>query len=359
MLQLKRWSVTVLLLLLVIASLGFIKFTQIKAAIAFGESFPEANETVEATNVQWSTWQPTVTLVGEVKAQNTIDIRNELEGILTQFNVPSGGKVSKGQLLAQFNVDTETAELQAIEAEIALAKLDVKRFTDLLDLRASSKEQLDRAKAQLAIAQARARGIQANIDKKSIHAPFDAQASIHDWQVGGYIAANTLLVNLVGSANEVWVDFSLPQQYAELALGTLVKINQTTIDAAPIQAELVALNQQLSTSSRTLLARAKMNTEERPLPPGAIVSVLVPVNKPIKAMPVPNEAIRYDAFGTFVYALEKDENDDYRAIRKPVKVIAKQTAISYVSEGLSANELIATVGSSKLRPNILTFITQR
>lgn len=358
MLQVKRWLITLVALLVIIAGLGFVKFSQIKAAIAFGESFPEASETVEAIETEWSSWQPVISLVGEVKAQRNLDVRNEVEGILTNVNFRSGAKVKEGDILAQLNIDTEQAQLDAITAEIDLAKLDVKRFADLLNAKASSKEQLDRATAQLAVAQARARALEATIAKKTLTAPFSGITSIHDWQVGTYLQANTLLVNITGEYSEVWVDFNLPQIYANIELGSSLSISATSVIDNPIIATLVALNQQLNTSSRTLLARAKVMMPPKTMRPGIVVSVTFATGEQVPAIPVPNQAIRYDAFGSFVYVLTKDEKGDYRATRKPVNVLSKEVELSFVSGGLEQGEKVATVGSAKLSPNMLTFVAK-
>jgi membrane fusion protein (multidrug efflux system) len=43
-----RWLVAIVICLAVFAGLGLIKYNQVMAAIAFGESFPEPSETVHA-----------------------------------------------------------------------------------------------------------------------------------------------------------------------------------------------------------------------------------------------------------------------------------------------------------------------
>ena len=349
-----RWLVTILCLLAVIATLGFIKYTQVQAAIAFGESFPETNETVEATNVNWTKWQPYVDLVGEIKAQQVVEVRNELEGIVTKVGFESGGAVKQGQVLLQFNIDEESAQLEALRAEIDLAKLDVKRFTDLLDARASSRDQLDRAKAQLAIAEARAKAIEATIAKKTLIAPFDGHSNIHDWQTGAYLSGNTLVTQITGDLEKVWVDFNIPQTYADM--DTQKPIQVVSKAKATFDADIIALNQQFTDASRSIQARAVLNNPNKQLRPGTVITVRIPQGQAINVIKLPNPAIRYDAFGSYVNVLNKDEKGDYRASRKPVVVVSKQSEFSYVSSGIDANDLVATVGSAKLTPNMLTNI---
>ena len=140
-----RWIVAILVIIGVVTSLGFIKFTQVKAAIAFAESFPEPSEAVNSVRTQWSEWTPQFTVIGEVKAPRATLLRNELEGIVEQVNIVPGQPVKKGELLIQLNVQQEKAQLQAALAQIDLAKLDVSRLSRLNTANAASKDQLDRA----------------------------------------------------------------------------------------------------------------------------------------------------------------------------------------------------------------------
>jgi membrane fusion protein (multidrug efflux system) len=94
-----RWLWTLLFCLIVVSVLGLVKFNQIKAAIAFGESFPEPSETVQVVVAQQSQWQSNLTVMGEAVATKSLDLRNELEGVITKVGFVSGGKVAKGSVL--------------------------------------------------------------------------------------------------------------------------------------------------------------------------------------------------------------------------------------------------------------------
>lgn len=356
MLQFKRWLITLFLLLGIVAVLGFIKFTQVKAAMAFGASFPESSETVEVITTSVDQWQPSLNVMGEVKATRSVQLRNEFEGIITKVAFASGGKVAQGDLLVQLDIAPELAQLDAINAEIDLAKLDVKRFADLLEVRASSRDQYDRALSQLAVNQARARALQATIDRMTIRAPFNGSASIHEWEVGTYIQANTVITDLVGDLSSVWVDFSLPQWHGKIDVGSEVKVLAPEIASASMSAQIKAVNQQINAASRSVMVRATLDNESQTLRPGAIVNVLIPIKNPQSVYPIPNEGLRFDAFGSFVFVLEKDDKGDYRARRQPVTVAARELNQAMISKGVSSGDVIATVGSSKLIEGILVYV---
>ena len=61
-----RWIILTIILTAVIGGLGFVKFTQISAAIAAGKAYPEHSESVEAVTTELSSFAPVTRLSGEV-----------------------------------------------------------------------------------------------------------------------------------------------------------------------------------------------------------------------------------------------------------------------------------------------------
>ena len=356
MVAFKRWLVVVLGLLMLVVALGVVKVTQIQAAIAFGESFPEASETVESWLAAKSDWQPSLNVVGEVRAQRTLSLRNELEGVITVLQLPSGGMVKQGDILVRLDSALEEAQLAAIEAQMALSKTEVARFEKLVRQQAGAVEQLDRANAQLAIQAANADALRAQIAKKTLTAPFDAQVSIHNWQTGSYLAANTSLAELTQMHTDLWVDFSLPQRHL-VRLPTQVSI--VRLDTSLSQsANVVSHNAQLDASKRSLLVRASLKQTSPPYYAGEIVQVQVPVEETQPVFRLPATALRYDRFGNYVWILQQDEQQQWRAAYRPVTVVHKDADTVVVTQGIREGERIATVGSAKLLPNMWVKIAE-
>jgi membrane fusion protein (multidrug efflux system) len=257
-------------------------------------------------------------------------------------------------------VDDELAQLDAIDAEIRIAELDVNRFEKLLEQRASSRDQYDRAKAQLAVANARKRSLEAIIAKKTVVAPFDGQAGLHQLEVGAFLSANTLITKLISDSNTVWVDFNIPQAYTNVEIGSTLMVSSNSLDLPPTTAELIAVDQEISSRSRNMRARAELTTDDFVLKPGAMVTVSFPIGSIESVVRLPTKAIRYDAFGTYVFKLNKDDKGDYRASRQVVSVITTEgeTSLLTLSEspGLAIGDTIATQGSFKLRNDILVYV---
>jgi membrane fusion protein (multidrug efflux system) len=348
-----RWIWTFLFCLVIVSVLGFVKFNQIKAAIAFGESFPEPSETVNFIVTEQSQWQSSLSVMGEVVATRSLDLRNELAGVITNVGFISGGKVAKGSLLLQFDVENEEAQLAALTAQVSIAQLEVNRFAELIKSNASSRDQLDRAKAQLAVAKANVRALQSTITKKTLLAPFDAMVGLHQLEVGGYLSENTLITRLVSVSDAVWVDFLIPQDYASLAEGDVVQVKSASLLNDVPTAKVIALSQEIDTASRNLRARALWLNPPKQIKPGALIEVQVSIGNNLNVIRIPSVAVRYDSFGSYVFVLKKDKNQDWRATRQSIEVQAKDNKTAIATSGLSIGQHIASIGSSKLREGIL------
>ncbi|MFT6414127.1 MAG: membrane fusion protein (multidrug efflux system) [Glaciecola sp.] len=356
----RRWLVTVVFCFAVVGLLSFVKYNQVMAAIAFGESFPEPSETVKVESVGISTWQPSLKVIGSVLPTQSLEIRNELEGVVTYIGFKSGGKVEKGAVLLRMQIDDELAQLDAIDAEITIAELDANRFQKLFEQRASSRDQYERAKAQLAVSIARKRSLEAVIAKKTVIAAFSGQAGLHELEIGAFLSADTVTTKLVSDSHTVWVDFNIPQTYSNLTIGTNVSVSADNLGLHDAKAVIAAVDQEISTRSRNIKVRAKLTSDQVKLKPGAIVTVSVPVYELKQVVRLSSKAIRYDTFGSYVFKLTKDDKDNWRAARQVVNVIYKEGESSIIeiasSNGLALNDVIATQGSFKLREGILVYI---
>jgi membrane fusion protein (multidrug efflux system) len=353
--RLKPWQVVAAVCVGLVVVLGLIKFMQIRAAIAFGESFPEPSETVEIQTVKLSAWQAEISVVGEVRASREVMLRNEIEGVIAKIGFQAGGEVNAGDILLQLDIDEEQANLEAIAPQLRLAQLDLKRISGLVNRQAVSQQEADRAAAQLAIMQGQQAAVEAVIANKSVVAPFDGFAGLHDFEVGEFLSANTVITDLVGDLDTLWIDFSVPQRYSGLSSDTLIFVEAAELGTDRLSATISAVEPLISSQSRSLKVRAVFDNKKRLLKPGFIVNVFAPVDYVRQIVRLPNTAVRLDAFGTYVFVLSKDKANQWRASRRPVTVDAKQGYDSIISSGLQTGDVIATTGSFKLREGLLVY----
>ncbi len=350
----RRWSITVSACLLVLLGLGAFKYTQIKAAIAFSESFPEPSASVQSITVSLVPIQHYVRTIGEVMAPEQMMLRNELAGRVTAVDMVSGQLVQKGQRLLQLDVADDQARLNAALANARLVKIKLARQQRLLKSNTTSQDNVDQAQAEYDIAQATVAELNAVIRKKTLLAPFDASVGLHNLEVGEYLNANTDLVELVGRSETLWVDFNLPLHQGQVAIGNKVNVIG---QGAAIDAVVIARNAAVSMQSRNLRYRAEFAAEG--IPPNSVVDLRVPTAK-LEGVEVPSPAILRDQLGSYVFRLEPEaDGQGYRAQRQSVTLGREENTLVEIIAGLSPGDVVATDGAFKLQHGMLTYIRSR
>lgn len=350
------WLVVVAICVLVACGLGYLKYAQIQGAIAAAAAFPEPVVTVQAHTVQSELRTASMSVSGEVIAPVAASLTAELEGRVARVGFAPGSIVQKGQVLVQLDVAQEQAQVAEARAEQKIAQLALERAQKLVRTGAGSVEVRDQAEARFAAAGARVDALTAIIDKKTIRAPFDGTAGLHELEVGQFLSNGSSITQLVGASDNLWIDFSLPQGIA-LATGSTVRV-QASSDQTLFPATVVARDATVSARSRNLTLRAEIDrTGEHKLLPGMLVSVVVPLGEPRYLPVVPATSIRRDALGAAVYVLEnvaEDGQDRIRARKQPVQLELvpdpeQSSDMVVVLQGLSGGERIAAVGAFKLR----------
>lgn len=350
-----RWLVAIFVVFVVIASLGFVKFGQIQAAIAMGESFPEPSASVRTTYVSRTDYAPSIKVIGQLRAPSVLDVRNELSGPITYVGFKPGMQVEQGQVLIRQDISLESANLAAAKARMELAEKRYARQQSLRKGNRTSQSDVDVAKADLDVATAEAANIQALMAKKTILAPFAGTMSLTPFYEGQFLDVNTNIGTLVGNEDFIWVDFSVPQSAPVLSMGQSVDV---AIDGQAYPATVIAKNASVDMTSRQQSYRATLDNSEGRFSHNQFVNIVI-ADTPQQVMLVPSVAITRNHFGEFVYELQKDEQGMFRALPHKVELGAKVADQQLILSGLTGEELIATHGAFKLYEGMLVYPSEQ
>lgn len=351
------WAKPTILLATLIATGGALtawKTASNSAAAATAASHPEPVELVATATATEREHRRTTTAIGTVLALRSITLRNELSGTVARVSLAPGQIVDSGAVLVAFDVAVEEAELRAQQAQADLAQSTVGRLTRLRQTQATSQEELDRARAELAIAQAVVERTRAVIARKTIRAPFRARVGIADVHPGQYLNEGTQLTTLQGVGEGAHVDFAVAQAAAAgLRPGDRVEI---IADADQVfRARIVAIDARVDPATRNATVRARITGGHVPSP-GASVRVQVPVGPAGTAVAVPVAALRQGPAGNHVFVLTADSSGRTRAHVRPVRSGPTLGDQVMILDGLAAGEQVAASGSFKLREALLVQI---
>ena len=375
--MLRTWLIVIAACLAVAFGLGWYKYQRIQTGIAFAAALPERVETVQAFTVRDELWQPNTRVTGEVVAINAITLKAEVAGAIAAVGFAPGARVQEGQVLVRLDVREEQAQLAAAQADARFARLELARAGRMVAAGVGTVEARDRAQARCDAAEASIRRFQALIAKKTLRAPFDAIAGLHELDAGQFLDAGDEVAHLVGVDEQVWVDFTLPQEQAHLAPGVLVDIaplsttDQSSASAAPpapavqpghsdpptkTRARIIARDSFINQSSRNARFRALADSRALSAYPGALVNVTVPLGAPRRAALVPAEAVRRATFGAKVFVLHPSEEGApaaERAEQRSVSLGPQRGGFLVIAAGLAPGERVAANGAFKLREGVL------
>ena len=154
-----------------------------------------------------------LSLSGSIEANEQVEIRSEVSGIVESINFQEGSFVSKGQLLFKVNDSELRAQLRQASTKQGLASENERRASLLLKKEAISQEEYDISVADFKSSQSQSQLIQAQIAKTSIRAPFSGKIGLRSISPGTYITPTVLVANLV-NISKLKITFSIPEKYA-------------------------------------------------------------------------------------------------------------------------------------------------
>lgn len=351
--HLAAWMAVLLVMAGIAGALGYYKSNELQMAEAAAKAAPEPMEAVVTLRAREGEVTASARAIGTVAALRQLDIRNELAGSIAELGFTSGSIVEKGQLLVQLDVRQETAALAAAEAEAQLAKQMLERREGLMKSPAFSAQEMDKSRAEFAAATARARSLAVSIEKKRIVAPFRARVGITNLQPGAYLESGSLIGRLQGLDADAYIDFSLPQDSAaSIHTGTLVTLTGTALPGGLATAEIIAEDDSIDGSSRSVRFRARGKDLGASIRPGTFLDVTAVVSAPRRTVLVPLTAVRRSPAGQHVFLIVEEEGK-LRARQRPIETGPVQEGEIAVEKGLTAGELIAASGSFKLRDGLL------
>ncbi len=377
--MIKRFFLAALLLLVVIGGLIAIKGFQIRDLIAAGESFSPPPIVVTATEVTNISWDSRLSTIGTLEAAQGVIITADLPGRVMQLSFEGGETVAKGDLLVEQDTVTESAELSAAEADLALAKQNLSRVERLFNQRVVSRSDADTARSTAAAAQARVDSIASSISKKQIVAPFAGKLGLKLVDIGQDLSQGVSIVSLQ-RVDPMLVNFSLPQQaLSAIESGLTVEVSTDAVTDKTFSGKITAIDTQVDDSTRTIRVQATLDSksegEDFQLLPGmfAKVDILLPTTRDV--LMVPLSSVSFNTYGDSVFVLAEPPKpeegvtqrgppaqagpDGLSAIQQFVQLGERRGDFVEVTRGLQAGQLVAKDGVFKLRNGAAIDITEQ
>ncbi len=298
---------------------------------------------VSAVVVKPQDFSNTISLSGSIEANEQIEIRSEVSGIVEQIYFSEGSQVSKGQVLLKVNDIELRAQLAQAKTKESLASENERRAKLLLQKEAISQEEYDIASADYRSAKAQTQLIQAQIGKTAIRAPFAGKVGLRTISPGTYVTPSTLIANLVNT-NPLKITFSIPEKYAsEIVPGAQVTFTVPNM-TEKFKAKIYALEPGIELATRTLKIRALTENPNGKLLPGTFATIELPLKDIKDAIIVPTEAIVPVQDGKKVFIANNGKAKEVK-----VETLTRTDTDVIITSGLKAGDTLLTSGMMSLK----------
>lgn len=302
-----------------------------------------------------------------INGRQSVEIRPQVSGTITQVCIAEGAQVKKGQTLVIIDqvpykaaLETAIANVKSAEASVATARLTADSKEQLFKENVVSAFDLQTARnsllqAEATLAQAKAEEVNArnNLSYTEVKSPVDGVSGMLPYRVGALVDASiTTPLTTVSDDTEMYVYFSMTEsqvlslvrQYKTLdeALKQMPEVELILSDGLTYahKGRIDAISGTIDTSTGAVSLRATIPNPEHMLHNGGSGTVIFPYIKE-NVLIVPQEATYEIQDKIFVYKVV-----DGKATSSQVSVFPVNNGKEYIVEsGLEEGETIIAEGA--------------
>ncbi|MGF6155155.1 multidrug efflux system membrane fusion protein [Ensifer sp. KUDG1] len=322
-----------------------------------------------------TTWEE---FSGRLEAIERVEVRPRVGGAILKAHFREGALVKQGDLLVTIDpepyaaaVERAKAQVEAAEARVSLAKIELERGRKLVttsavpqssvDQRASA---YDEAQAEVRSAKAALRTAELDLQYTEVRAPISGRVGRLDVTAGNLVAAGSaspVLTTLV-SVDPIYASFNASEEVVTTALARLaasaggnaierlpVQVGTAADDGTPISGHIQLINNEVDAATGTIRVRAALENADGRLIPGQFVRIRIGEPDPEEKLVISDRAIGSDQDKKFVFVVGTDNKVEYRQ----VKLGPNSDGLRIVESGLKSGENIVVNGLQRVRPGVV------
>ena len=290
----RGWLVAVIVFLAVAGILVFGIFRRVRAqATVSAETTAMAVPLVNVVSPKRTAPSHDLVLPGNVEPYMTAPIFSRTNGYVKKWYVDIGGRVKKGQLLAEIDTPEVDQQLQqsrsnlaTAEANLKLAEITKTRYQGLLKTNAVAQQDVDNAVGTYNANQATVEAMKANVKQletlqsfEKIYAPFAGIVTVRNVDVGDLInsgsapGTRTDLFH-IAQPGKLRVYVYVPQEYSQAATpGLTAELTLAEFPGRRFPGKLVRTANAINFATRTLQAEVDVDNPTGKLLSGSYAEV--------------------------------------------------------------------------------------
>lgn len=300
---------------------------------------------------------------GTVEPMRTVDVTSQVSGSLMRVHFKEGDEVGAGQVLFEIDPRPYQATLQQAEATLLRdltqaqnAAREAERYKTLAATNTVTQEDYEAKQAAADALRATVRADSAsvavarlNVEYATIRAPIGGRTGRVELHEGNVVRATGTSLVTINQLRPILVRFSVPAaQIPDLrrrAGKTLPAFARAARDGAvPAEGVLSFMDNEVDTTTGTVLLKARFPNRDGALWPGEFVDVTLILDVQDDAVVIPAQAIMTGQQGTYIFVVNGDGTAEQRA----VTVTRTVDSIAVLAERLAPGTLVVTDGQLRL-----------
>lgn len=306
-------------------------------------------EAKPALNVRVETLRPqplvdALPVAGIVKAYEDVMLSPEEGGVVKEWRVEKGRRVSKGELLVVLRDEVVKASYEAAEAQYQLAKLNAEKQEKVYAEQGISELQYKNLLYGRDAAKANADLMKARWERTQIKSPVSGILDEQYFDAGEFAPPGVPIAHVV-NLSTLKITAEIPERYAaSISVGTPMQITFDSMSNDTLRARVNFVGSTVNASNRALTIEATLSDPTGRLKPEMIAKILVLRAARSNALLVNQNAVQLVDRDRRVLYVERDGKAEQRVVTLGVR----QGTLVEVTSGVQAGDRVITTDVQKL-----------
>ncbi len=338
-----------LVFLLAVAGLSYLVYERSQQSPAVQGGFGGGGQgagamLVRIEPVRVQTIANVVESIGTASANESIDVTASVSETVRRIHFQDGNFVERGDLLVELTDAAQASRLAEARASYEDARRQLDRLEGLADRNLVARNELDSARTNLEMAQARLNGVLVDLEHRVVRAPFAGQLGFRNISEGSLVTPSTVISTL-DDISIIKLDFTIPEVHLSgIRAGDTVRAKSVVYPDRDFAGEVMVIGSRVDPVTRSVSVRAHIENADSVLRPGMLLTVAIALNEH-EAIVVPEEAVILRQGRAFVFVV----NEERIARQVEVTLGMRQPGIVEILSGLRPDQYIVTQGMDRLR----------
>jgi membrane fusion protein (multidrug efflux system) len=290
----------------------------------------------------------TLSLVGTLMADETVEIKSETDGTIEEIGFQEGQLVEKGHLLIKLDESKLAASVGEAEANYRLSQANFERAKQLVTEKLISLQEFDQIAATFNVTRATLELKRRQLKDARIHAPFAGAVGARAVSPGQVISKDAVLTWLV-DYDPIKAEVNVPERFlSQLQVGQQIQFKVAAHADREFKGDVYFISPNVDQSSRTALVKARIPNEGLFLRPGMFANVDLTIRVRGSSVVIPEAALSQVLEGDRATIFLVDAN--HTAQSRKVDLGVRLAGWVEIVGGLNGGETVVVEGVQKITP---------